>query len=797
MSDDTDEDFIDSNYIWQRRIWRVLKNRQVSSVFPYATAIGIEFNPAFERAQKIPVDLVNNGAILDMHSFVKSVNKSPCYHLFDILQFHFDIRLSPDSPECGNFANKVYSTAKFFYSQLRGRLKLYEKLQEVFVLPKVTPENRDLPSENTQNMQFYDDRKGDPIFMKKGPGYIYKLSMSNYPLCKKLGITFVLRPSNTPEQKLSTKLLTLGMILEMLDFVESLGGRYLQMLKELILHNFGEVFEPCYLSLQVRTVYDKKLATPLVNREAFFEETFQFMLRKHTMKRTIDLDSEIEVVPEKRRSTVTHLSSDFLWDEKPAEGESSYMCPVDFDADLETNVDSEDIKIEDTVVDVETVFPESEILEKEDPTYHYSVRNKRPRKIVPELPILDLFCDDTLPMSQKSVKQKEWTIRSNRIIEILRKGTESNLMFCRSREIGLDFNVASGRAKHLDKQLLTNHTLYEVHKFCSHLSRGLVHFLLNIIESNFNFQFQDSFQSYLFSREKCILNQVHIEPFMSMPIQFPEIYISEEVTAEFQNEKMSDNSPDEDLSEEFPYCKKIGLNLWSRKGRLPGRMLHLNTLTNGALLEIFSFSRRLCSKPQDLMHDVLEHNFDMKLQNSASEEAKGLSRWLNGNKFIIKKPFCLIKTNHWLIEVVNLKNYGAVIDKHSNLEEASPLPMQTAKKCTYGICKEIGLDLNLSCKSATKQKLDLKLLTRGALFETHRRVEFAWSVAAQVLAMVRKSARRGDYMNRVFELPFEAAEGEICKEEEEKREIEAPDECSDDVIFVQKFIPVDIDVDIE
>uniref|UniRef100_A0A3B4AZ21 Ig-like domain-containing protein n=1 Tax=Periophthalmus magnuspinnatus TaxID=409849 RepID=A0A3B4AZ21_9GOBI len=36
------------------------------------------------------------------------------------------------------------------------------------------------------------------------------------------------------------------------------------MLKELILHNFGEVFEPCYLSSQMRMLWDRKRATSLV-----------------------------------------------------------------------------------------------------------------------------------------------------------------------------------------------------------------------------------------------------------------------------------------------------------------------------------------------------------------------------------------------------------------------------------------------------------------------------------------------------------------------------------------------------
>ncbi|KAK7925004.1 hypothetical protein WMY93_007314 [Mugilogobius chulae] len=108
-----EEDYIDSNYIWQRRISRVLHNSDISSRFPYAAALGVEFNPAFERSVKIPVDLLVNGVILDIHNFVRTLKKVACHHLFDILHFNFDLGLSSDSPECFNFAYTLYRAIKF------------------------------------------------------------------------------------------------------------------------------------------------------------------------------------------------------------------------------------------------------------------------------------------------------------------------------------------------------------------------------------------------------------------------------------------------------------------------------------------------------------------------------------------------------------------------------------------------------------------------------------------------------------------------------------------------------------
>ncbi|XP_072318223.1 uncharacterized protein [Eucyclogobius newberryi] len=852
MDDDADTDYIDSNYVWQQRIKRVLRDGDISTQFPSASALGVQFNPAFQRVEKIPPNLLTNGVILDVHDFVKAVKKTTCHQLFDVLQFNFDLGLSWDSPECFDFAQRLYAAVKHLHGQLRGRPKLQEMMQDVYVLPEVTAGNAEVASAGTkrrvwtEDVQLDDDRKGDPIFLKEGPGAPCELSMRNYPLCHGLGITFVLRSSNAPAQKLSTALLTTGMVLEMLKFAEFLGGRFFQTLKDLISHNFGDVYEPCYLSSQVRALHDKKLSHWGPDRGAFCLQPFEFtLIKRKKAKREAESVGKVEIVPEKRRSAMTHLSKDYYWEEKTVVEDSSYMCPVEFDADLVANEDLVDVKSEDEEVDVESVFQNAKTAsetfgeESESPARCHSLHKRRRRKSIPALPISGLFSDDTLPMHQKSTKQKEWAMRANRIKEILGRETKNNLMFCRCRKIGLDFNVGSGRVKNLDMQLLTNYTLYEVYKFCSQLARSTLNFQLKLLETNFDFVCQENLQSYLYSKEKCLANQSHAEELLNTPIQFPEMYNVTEGEGQSHGNEMSQDPPGDDLSDDFPHCKRIGVNLWLPNGRPPRRRRSLRALTHGALLEIFGLARRLCGKPRDLLHDVLEHNFDVDLQDPASDEASGLRRWLNVNRFMIKKSFCVIKTNAWLAEAVSLKQCGAAASPEPPGSETPPLlPAPTPKRRTYDRCKEIGLDLNLSRKSPAKRKLDPALLTRAALFEVHRfvetecnryvpalyeildynfdlssqrhrRVEFAWSVAAQVLAMVRKGGRGGGYMGRVFQLPFEVEEGEICKGEEDEREIEAAGEgvaeegvaeegvAGEGVAFVRKLVPVDIDVVIQ
>ncbi|KAG7215390.1 hypothetical protein INR49_022533, partial [Caranx melampygus] len=79
--------------------------------------------------------------------------------------------------------------------------------------------------------------------------------------------------------------------------------------------------------------------------------------------------------------------------------------------------------------------------------------------------------------------------------------------------------------------------------------------------------------------------------------------------------------------------------------------------------------------------------------------------------------------------------------------------------------------------------------------QSHRKMEFAWSVASQVIAMAGKTGRKGGYLKTVFELPMEFAESTqvVCKEEPEGCFGEPDLNADDDVMFVRKLRPVDIE----
>lgn len=848
---EVDTDYIDENYAWQRRIQTVFKTHKSPAPFPFAAALCVEFNPVFERREKISPDLLTNGAVLDISSFAKSASKSASLHLLDILTFNFDLELDTDGPLRSAYAVKVYTLTK----QFKNRFKPYPpqvqtKVQDVFPLPEMAKTDSPVPKSEPGiplDLQLNDERKGEPIMINKikVAGRTVQLSMDYYPLCKKGGVSFVLRPSNAPAQKLNVALLTVGMMLEMLDFARILSGSYPKMLRELISHNFGEVYEPCYLVGQVNALSEKKVSQPRELRESFDREPFTFTLRKvkrseKNQKRPRDFDDDVVVVvPEKRRTEMARSSTGHPQQEEEM-NEASYMCPMEFEPEFAANTDPGDERSEDVLVDVESdvheIIPLREQLQgelvpqkKKQKPFYFGFRYMRNRKNTPEIPFPEIFCEDTLPMELKTTKQKEWTRRANRMKEIFNKPMLD--MFSRSREIGLDFNVGSGRKQNLDMNLLTNHTLFEVNRFSNHLTKSVSGIVTEIMESNFRLCFRDeaherNFVSYILGKEKPLWNHAHDQAFMSAPITFPFGYNLLDVTGEYEDKEPSDIELEEDISDEFPYCKDIRLNLWSLEERPFGKKLDLSAITHGALLEILTFTRRLASNLRDLFNDILEHNFDVDLQDPETEDSLGLNNWFAMNKLQVKRPLSSLKLTMWLTEVVSLKLYSQPKLQPVISEIVSSVVASKTQEYKYDICEGIGLDLHVNRKAPSKPKLDMSLLTRGALFEvhnfvktkcnryvpalyeildynfdlssqSHRRVELAWSIATQVLSMVRKGGRKGQYMQQVFELPFEGAGGDVCKQEPEEKDIGETEPGGDDVVFVQKLIPLDIGVEIE
>ncbi|KAG7215403.1 hypothetical protein INR49_022528 [Caranx melampygus] len=370
---------------------------------------------------------------------------------------------------------------------------------------------------------------------------------------------------------------------------------------------------------------------------------------------------------------------------------------------------------------------------------------------------------------------------------------------------------------------------------------------------------QRNFMFYLITKEKTLQNHParQTTEFLSRPFQFPGVYNTIDATRSFQTEQedetkqqlkggslFSDTSQWAD-AELHPFCKKLGVNLWLTEEHPAGRKLDLSDLTIGAVFEMFRFVRELCGEVHETVNDILEHNFDLDLQSGTTEAVQVIRRWYVKQKSLMKKPNITTKIHSWLNMVIPLNNHTQLSVQPPTSDRLKDLDSEDISAGTesrvvignveqvkninsYHSCKRIGLDLDISSKVEAKTKLDLKVLTREVVFEvhqyveqncshyvpalyeilefnfdlssqSHRKMEFAWSVASQVIAMAGKTGRKGGYLKTVFELPMEFAESTqvVCKEEPEGCFGEPDLNADDDVMFVRKLRPVDIEVELE
>ncbi|XP_040006742.1 uncharacterized protein LOC120802720 isoform X2 [Xiphias gladius] len=895
-------DNIDDYYIWQRRIHHGIRYQKVAVPFPESVEIGLEFNAALERKEMLDECLLTNAVMLELCDFAKTVTKSEKYFLFEMLEFNFDLGVDVDNDmQYYDYSTRVHNKIK----QLKEQIKMKpRRWKEAFPLPdrnvimasagsevpgRYYPKRNKIAdssvltdgsksSQSSENQMTESKGAASSTFtIKKKGGVQLKRTDDVYPFCRELGVALAVRPHEKPKQKLDPKLVTSGVMLELLDFSRVLCGTHTQIVNALVKHNFGHELDKMQFRMQLNKLMERKYACLTAeDRGAFRKEPFRFQIKnqkqKYKKRRNPDTDyQELErlTVASKRRETLRLRRSGAQ--EICQDSELSYMCPIDFETEMQSGaeVGPEKMKFESCLsgTAVETKLAVALDVKQEEEEVSVSpiqpqtkgtnscLFNFHPK----DEPILRPFSENkNKNIDLKTLKQRLWMRRATRSKQIL-KSSKVNDMFTHCRDIGLDFNVSSCKKQNLDLRLLTNWVLWEVLKFATTMQKSLQSFLFDILDNNFNLVLQDelrqrNFIFYIITKERTLRNHPARQKteFLSSPFQFPDVYNMVDATSFFQTEQgleteqqtnwdssLSATSQQTDV-EPHPFCKKLGLNLWSTEEHLASQKLDLTVLTTGAVLEILSFVRELCGEVRETVNDILEHNFDLDLQSGATEAAQLITRWYVTQKSLMKKQNMSPKINRWLNMVVPLNGHSQLspqpptsnrLDLDSgNLNLGTERRVfsgnvrQVKKVNSYHICREKGLDLDVGSKSEAKTKLDLRVLTRGVLFEmhqyveqncnryvpalyeileynfdlssqSHRKVEFAWSIASQVIAMVGKNGRKGDYLNAVFELPMEVSESsQIVFKEEPEDGFGQPDlNDDDDIVFVRKLKPVDIE----
>ncbi|KAK5858180.1 hypothetical protein PBY51_002344 [Eleginops maclovinus] len=855
------------DYIWQRRIHHGVRLQKSAVPFPESVKVGLDFNAALERKEKLDLGLLTNSVMLEICDFAKTVTHSEMYFLFELMDFNFILGVDLDNDwQCYEYARRAHNRIKLvkdLFTKKSHRWKEEFLLPEISSILETTATEQPgcyFPKRNRMvDISVLTDRSRDSTELQKtkisdGTSMMNTLGGLGVkgvycPNCIELGVSLFVRPEDGPQEKLVPILLTNRMMLELLNFSQVLCGNHTRIVHDLIKQNFGPELDRRLFRLHLPWLLERKNACQTTeDKEAFRKETFVIQTKplkpKRRKRKATDYHTLEEFVLGKRRETLRLGDSNA----EICQDLSGDLCRVFCDTEMPLESEAASEKMVSDGCSSEAGLS-LDVKQEEEEAFVSQVKPLTSTPIWPDLYIEGKNED----IKVKTHKQKLWLRRTDRSKQIL-KSSRVNDMFARSREIGLDFNVCSGHKQSLDLRLLTNYTLWEVYRFCTKMSKSLRCFIMDVLDKNFNLVLQDSlhernFVSYLMTKEKFLQNHPDGQKteFLNSPFQVLEVYNRVDMTSDFQTgqevETLQETSSDPNQVEDmdpYPFCKHIGLNLWSTDERPAGRKMDLTSLTNGAVIEIFGFVRELSSSPHRMVYDILEHNFDLDLQSGETTAVQAIQRW-NSTQKSLRWKMTSQRILTWLNALVPLNAPAEPepeLPASDELEGPEPEDVKQEKEdlnggfekkvFSYRICEEIGLDLNIRSKQGPKTKLELQTLTRGVLFEmhqyvrqncnryvpalyeileynfdlssqNHRKVEFAWSLASQVIAIAGKHGRKGDYLNKAIELPVEITESSqfVCKKEPKEEFIKVGLNDDNDIVFVQELKPVDIDVVID
>ncbi|XP_029375562.1 uncharacterized protein LOC115054459 [Echeneis naucrates] len=652
---------IDDSYIWQRRIHHGIRDQKGPVPFPSSVAIGLEFNAAFERKEKLDLCLLTNGVMLELCDFARTVTRSEKYFLFEVLEFNFDLGLDTDNNVlCYDYASRVHIKIKQVKEQIKQKFQKYRK---IFTLPNVytingkyyprylkrnkmdtlvcTDGNKDIQIGQMTDNHGITSRK---LSIRKKGGVLLKQT-ADYPFCRELGVTLAVQSSETSKQKLDPKLLTNGVMLELLDFSRGLCGSQTQIICALVEQNFGLVLDKLRFRLQLQKMIERKNCCPTVeDKDAYRKEMFQVQSAKQDQrcKKRPNPDTAYQQV-ETEISAAKRRQSDAR--EPDQDSDLSYTCPIDFETEMlaGASVGAEKVPLESSLLRTAAGIHQFVLVDVKKEEEEDVISPVRPqtnglqshlvRAHSEDDALSRLFSEDKAQnIKEKTHEQKLWMRRTIRSKQIL-KSKRINDLFAQCRKIGLDFNVSSGNKQKLDLQLLTNQVLVEILRFAAAMRRAISFFLFDILDKNFNLPHHDELHCrnlicHINSKTKILQNHPAIErtEFLNRPFPFPEAYNLTKVT-NTETEQQIISALHWQTEKSYPFCKKLGINLWATEKPPATQKLHLSDLTTGAMLEIMSFVQELRGTVYNTVSDILQHNFDLGLQSESTRVVQEIQKW--------------------------------------------------------------------------------------------------------------------------------------------------------------------------
>ncbi|XP_039638340.1 uncharacterized protein LOC120547041 isoform X1 [Perca fluviatilis] len=714
--------------MWKLRANRVKQILSSSEFGPFdkSKRFGLEFNVGFGLKQNFSVDSLPNPVLLEVAKFALAMNSSQQNFIMEIIEYNFDISLQSEYQR-NSFTCEIMKRIR----QLKNSEDAVKFSKDIFELPdpmsskkmaniSVGSVNSEL-GYNISRVEECDVAPGCPAHSHaETKDHIPTNSMEVYPICKEIGLKLHVN-KHQPNKKLDISKLTNGAMTEVTNFAETLCGTCEQICLDILRHNL-------HLDLQSG---DSDLARSIVAR--------------------------IPAIVEQRNlvASVKNLK-------KIMRTRKDSLVKVKLDCQNYQNVDS------CSAASSQAEFKDQDI-------------GNSP---------------DTKPQNELNLKL--WKLRANHIQQILSIPHEEHCplySYSRCKKVGIDFNVGSGVKQNLDPKLLTNGIMVELNTFATLLLSAQKHFITEILEYNFHLDFKNKLYRNAFAQQT--LDKVKVDAHkrtsirrMKMQFELPDMRYLQKPTYEkttncpkcFQDRnqelRQDDSDPglmhqprphtitdavtadakctaqkpskdpfsnfsaiEETIMDSYPRCKKIGLNLCVDKER-PKEKLDTHALTRGAMIDVASFAKKLCATKSAIIHAVLEHNFNLRMQRRDIRIAQQFLRatalkdgglaWFN-EIFVIQsfshrrpghvstgklKRAAAMQRSEWKEAIkkrklaLQTKMKRATLPSH-NINDVKSNSNRQNKGNSFPICTEMGLDLDVTSKPDERKILDLKLLTRG------------------------------------------------------------------------------------
>ncbi|XP_029903545.1 uncharacterized protein LOC115356499 isoform X3 [Myripristis murdjan] len=822
---------MDFSKLWQLRIMYAMRSSTDEDPFYHCKKIGLDFNAASQRKQKLDLQLLTNGIVYEVYDFANLVNKSKRQFIIDVLENNFHIGLESEQQR-SDFCTRTLAKVK----QLMKRPWIDK--HELFSLPDTSsmaghnhgsltqmsnPKSSDIyntdwslatadhndaaesvPRELDRLCAAEAEQGDEGISLRESKEDIFPHS---YPFCKEIGLDL----GYGSMQTLDMGLLTNGVMLEIEHFARILCGFSREIIFDVLEHNF----ELDFASLDARDEAFRNLNLLLATKA-------QITKSKGAMLEMNFFSSHVNPSKRKREETLPSNTENI---EGPApkyhrkevmkrrQSDIKSKQTENMDLESDDDADSENSRYQESMQNKSgspslNIPRESEMrsLDVQEETFLSPTDCSTARlALSPDLSqalatcsdggqsvgqgptqtttnVKDLDDSDTMEQKETGTEQLMWKLRTHHVNEILLRSAKDYCRYPSCKRLGLDFNVGSGVKQKRNAQSLTNCTLHQLAKFAVAMNSSQQELIMEILEFNFDLRFISGQHRHAFACEtmhrvrqltqcgdevrllkeafelpvdkfnKLTTNPAHhyscdmsVNPEISS-VSTMEVNAVAPVPPTNCNELFPEQQVDL-----YPHCMEIGLKLHVKKHQTH-KKLDFHVLTKGAMIEVTNFAKMLCGTFEQIIIDVLDHNYDLDLQNGESDTARYILEQIpriveQNNRVRCSKTF---KQPHPAPERPDehsepKSDSGSTVPSQTkitdhldsctetpqkfNEQEKTLWKLRTSRSqeilsvphledCpfySFSRCKKIGIDFNVG--SGLRQNLDPKLLTNGVMVE--------------------------------------------------------------------------------